>query len=161
MIEGLRTKVLWAMLVLTVVFLVLALLSPWVLIEAPSPRSVVQRPDRRLAERPGCRTADGGFDPESFRRTAAHPEVKMIEVKFSQGAKPGHGGILSGAKVTKEIAAARLVPSGVDVFSPTYHRAFSTPLEMMGFIAQLRELSDGKPVGFKPCVGTRSRSWPS
>ena len=77
----------------------------------------------------------------------------MIEIKVSQGAKPGHGGILPAAKVTAEIAEARLVPQGKDVFSPTYHKAFSTPLEMMAFIAQLRELSDGKPVGFKICIG--------
>ena len=77
----------------------------------------------------------------------------MIEIKVSQGAKPGHGGILPGAKVTEEIAEARLVPPGKDVFSPTYHKAFSTPMEMMGFIAQLRELSGGKPVGFKICIG--------
>jgi glutamate synthase domain-containing protein 2 len=77
----------------------------------------------------------------------------MIEIKVSQGAKPGHGGILPGAKVTEEIAEARLVPVGKDVMSPTYHKAFSTPLEMMAFISQLRELSGGKPVGFKLCVG--------
>ena len=77
----------------------------------------------------------------------------MIEIKVSQGAKPGHGGILPAAKVTAEIAEARLVPQGKDVFSPTYHKAFSTPLEMTAFIAQLRELSGGKPVGFKICVG--------
>ena len=77
----------------------------------------------------------------------------MIEIKVSQGAKPGHGGILPAAKVTAEIAEARLVPQGKDVFSPTYHKAFSTPLEMVAFIAQLRELSDGKPVGFKICIG--------
>ncbi len=77
----------------------------------------------------------------------------MIEIKVSQGAKPGHGGILPAAKVTPEIAEARLVPEGKDVFSPTYHKAFSTPLEMTAFIAQLRELSGGKPVGFKLCVG--------
>ena len=77
----------------------------------------------------------------------------MIEIKVSQGAKPGHGGILPAAKVTAEIAEARLVPQGKDVFSPTYHKAFSTPLEMVAFIARLRELSDGKPVGFKICIG--------
>ncbi|MDX2381375.1 MAG: FMN-binding glutamate synthase family protein [Acidimicrobiia bacterium] len=101
----------------------------------------------------GCRTPDGDFDPDLFATTAAHPEVKMIEIKVSQGAKPGHGGILPGAKVTEEIAEARLVPAGEDVFSPTYHKAFSTPLEMTAFIAQLRELSGGKPVGFKICIG--------
>jgi glutamate synthase domain-containing protein 2 len=101
----------------------------------------------------GCRTKDGDFDPELFRTNAAHEQVRMIEIKVSQGAKPGHGGILPGAKVTEEIAEARLVPVGQDVFSPTYHKAFSTPLEMMGFVRQLRELSEGKPVGFKICIG--------
>ncbi len=101
----------------------------------------------------GCRDRDGRFDPDLFREHAAHPQVKMIEIKVSQGAKPGHGGILPGAKVTREIAEARLVTPGEDVFSPTYHTAFSTPREMMGFVARLRELSDGKPVGFKICIG--------
>src|SRR4249919_1375012 len=101
----------------------------------------------------GCRDANGDFDPEAFRTTAGLPQVKMIEIKVSQGAKPGHGGILPAAKVTAEIAEARLVPQGQDVFSPTYHKAFSTPLEMTAFIAQLRELSGGKPVGFKLCIG--------
>ncbi len=101
----------------------------------------------------GCRTEDGEFSPELFQKNAAHDQVKMIEIKVSQGAKPGHGGILPGAKVTEEIAEARIVPVGKDVFSPTYHKAFSTPREMMGFITQLRELSGGKPVGFKICIG--------
>ena len=101
----------------------------------------------------GCRTEAGDFSPELFQKNAAHDQVKMIEIKVSQGAKPGHGGILPGAKVTEEIAEARIVPVGKDVFSPTYHKAFSTPREMMGFIAQLRELSGGKPVGFKICIG--------
>lgn len=101
----------------------------------------------------GCRTPDGNFDPDLFATNAAHEQVKMIELKVSQGAKPGHGGILPGAKVTEEIAEARLVPAGQDVFSPTYHKAFSTPLEMMAFIAELRRLSNGKPVGFKICIG--------
>jgi glutamate synthase domain-containing protein 2 len=101
----------------------------------------------------GCRTEDGDFSPELFQKNAAHDQVKMIEIKVSQGAKPGHGGILPGAKVTEEIAEARIVPVGKDVFSPTYHKAFSTPLEMMAFIRQLRELSGGKPVGFKICIG--------
>lgn len=101
----------------------------------------------------GCRTPDGKFDPESFKTTAALPQVKMIEIKVSQGAKPGHGGILPAAKVTQEIADARLVPVGETVYSPTYHQSFSTPLEMMDFITQLRELSGGKPVGFKICIG--------
>jgi glutamate synthase domain-containing protein 2 len=101
----------------------------------------------------GCRDANGDFDPEAFRKNATLPQVKMIEIKVSQGAKPGHGGILPAAKVTAEIAEARLVPQGQDVFSPTYHKAFSTPLELCAFIARLRELSGGKPVGFKLCVG--------
>ncbi|MGB7860216.1 MAG: FMN-binding glutamate synthase family protein [Acidimicrobiia bacterium] len=101
----------------------------------------------------GCRTQDGKFDPESFRTTASLPQVKMIEIKVSQGAKPGHGGILPAEKVTQEIADARLVPVGETVYSPTYHQSFSTPLEMMDFITQLRELSGGKPVGFKICIG--------
>ena len=101
----------------------------------------------------GCRDANGDFDPEAFRANATLPQVKMIEIKVSQGAKPGHGGILPAAKVTAEIAEARMVPQGKDVFSPTYHKAFSTPLEMTAFIAQLRELSGGKPVGFKICIG--------
>ncbi len=101
----------------------------------------------------GCRTQDGDFDPDSFAERATDEQVKMIEIKVSQGAKPGHGGILPGAKVTKEIAETRLVEQGKDVFSPTYHKAFSTPLEMTAFIAQLRELSGGKPVGFKICIG--------
>jgi glutamate synthase domain-containing protein 2 len=101
----------------------------------------------------GCRKQNGDFDPDLFQKNASDDQIKMIEIKVSQGAKPGHGGILPGAKVTEEIAEARLVPAGQDVFSPTYHKAFSTPLEMMGFVAQLRELSGGKPVGFKICIG--------
>jgi glutamate synthase domain-containing protein 2 len=101
----------------------------------------------------GCRTQDGNFDPTLFEQNAARPQVKMIEIKLSQGAKPGHGGILPGAKVTEEIAEARLVPAGKDVFSPTYHKAFSTPIELMNFVARLRELSGAKPVGFKLCPG--------
>jgi glutamate synthase domain-containing protein 2 len=101
----------------------------------------------------GCRTAEGGFDPAGFAATAANNQIKMIEIKLSQGAKPGHGGVLPAAKVTAEIAAIRGVPVGRDCLSPARHRAFSTPLEMMGFIAELRRLSGGKPVGFKLCVG--------
>ena len=103
----------------------------------------------------GCRTADGNFDGELFARNAARPEVKMIELKLSQGAKPGHGGILPAAKVTPEIAAIRHVPLGKDVLSPPAHSAFRTPIEMMRFLARLRELSGGKPVGFKLCLGKR------
>ncbi len=103
----------------------------------------------------GCRRPDGGFDAEKFAEQAADPQVKMIELKLSQGAKPGHGGMLPAAKVTAEIAEARGVPMGHDCISPPRHSAFSTPLEMMEFIALLREKSGGKPVGFKLCVGHR------
>ena len=101
----------------------------------------------------GCRNDDGSFNAEKFSANARDPQVKMIEIKLSQGAKPGHGGILPGAKVTNEIAAARGVPVGVDCISPASHSAFSTPIEMMHFIARLRELSGGKPTGFKLCIG--------
>ncbi|MEG0200738.1 MAG: FMN-binding glutamate synthase family protein [Comamonas sp.] len=101
----------------------------------------------------GCRNADGSFSEEKFVVNATDPQVKMIEVKLSQGAKPGHGGMLPGAKVTPEIAAARGIPVGVDCISPSSHSAFSTPVELMQFIARLRRLSGGKPTGFKFCVG--------
>jgi glutamate synthase domain-containing protein 2 len=101
----------------------------------------------------GCRTDDGHFDPERFEAQANLDAVKMIEIKLSQGAKPGHGGVLPAAKVTAEIAATRGVPTGRDCVSPPKHSAFSTPLEMMAFITQLRRLSGGKPVGFKLCLG--------
>ena len=101
----------------------------------------------------GCRTADGNFDPVRFAEQAADPQVKMIELKLSQGAKPGHGGILPAQKVSAEISATRGVPMGEDCLSPARHNAFSTPLEMMAFISDLRRLSGGKPVGFKLCVG--------
>ena len=101
----------------------------------------------------GCRHADGSFDPEKFAQSARDPQVKLIEIKLSQGAKPGHGGVLPGPKVTPEIAAARGVPMGVDCVSPAAHSAFDTPLEMMQFIVRLRELSGGKPTGFKLCIG--------
>ncbi|WP_374257861.1 FMN-binding glutamate synthase family protein [Aquabacterium sp.] len=101
----------------------------------------------------GCRTPDGQFDPDKFAQAARSPQVKMIELKLSQGAKPGHGGVLPGPKVTPEIAEARGVPMGQDCVSPAAHRAFSTPMEMMQFIEQLRQLSGGKPVGFKICIG--------
>ncbi len=101
----------------------------------------------------GCRNEQGGFDAEKFKANAASAQVKMIEIKLSQGAKPGHGGVLPGAKVTPEIAEARGVPPGTDCISPAKHSAFSTPIEMMQFVAQLRELSDGKPVGLKFAVG--------
>ena len=103
----------------------------------------------------GCRAAAGGFDPGRFAEQAACAPVRMIEIKLSQGAKPGHGGVLPAAKITAEIAATRGIPMGRDCVSPAWHSAFSTPLEMMRFIARLRELSGGKPVGFKLCVGHR------
>ncbi|MBD3624415.1 MAG: FMN-binding glutamate synthase family protein [Rhodobacteraceae bacterium] len=103
----------------------------------------------------GCRTPDGRFDPEKFAVQAAAPQVKMIEVKLSQGAKPGHGGMLPAAKITPEIAEARGIPMGIDCVSPAAHSAFSTPIEFMHFLRQLRELSDGKPIGFKLCIGHR------
>lgn len=101
----------------------------------------------------GCRNDDGTFCAERFAEQAAAPQVKMIEIKLSQGAKPGHGGVLPGPKVTQEISNARGVPVGVDCVSPAAHSAFSTPLELVHFIARLRELSGGKPVGFKLCIG--------
>ncbi len=101
----------------------------------------------------GCRRRDGGFDADKFAAAAANDQIKMIEIKLSQGAKPGHGGVLPGAKVTAEIAAIRGVEAGKDCLSPARHDAFSTPIEMMDFIARLRALSSGKPVGFKLCVG--------
>ncbi len=104
----------------------------------------------------GCRKPDGSFCAETFAAAASNPQIKMIEIKLSQGAKPGHGGVLPGRKVSAEIAAARAVPQGQDCVSPAAHSAFSTPLEMMGFIARLRELSGGKPVGFKLCIGQKS-----
>lgn len=101
----------------------------------------------------GCRNDDGSFNPEKFAANASEPQVKMIELKLSQGAKPGHGGMLPGPKVTPEIAAARGIPVGVDCISPAAHSAFSTPVELMQFIDTLRTLSGGKPTGMKLCVG--------
>jgi len=101
----------------------------------------------------GCRTLDGQFDPVKFAEKAKIPQVKMIEIKLSQGAKPGHGGILPKAKISEEIAEIRGVSREHDCVSPASHPAFGTPIEMMEFIQQLRELSGGKPVGFKLCLG--------
>jgi glutamate synthase domain-containing protein 2 len=101
----------------------------------------------------GCRDANGNFDADKFVENARLDQVRMIEIKLSQGAKPGHGGVLPGAKVTREIAEARGVPMGVDCISPARHSAFSTPLELLAFIARLRELAGGKPVGFKLAIG--------
>ncbi|MCE0759635.1 FMN-binding glutamate synthase family protein [Marinobacter sp. G11] len=101
----------------------------------------------------GCRNPDGSFNPDMFRQNATLDQVKMIEVKLSQGAKPGHGGILPGEKVTREIAEARGVQMGADCISPASHSAFSNPVELLEFLDQLRELSGGKPVGFKLAIG--------
>ena len=101
----------------------------------------------------GCRNDDGSFSEERFIANARDPQVKMIEVKLSQGAKPGHGGVLPAAKVSAEISATRGVPMGVDCVSPARHSAFSTPVELLQFVARLRELSGGKPTGFKLAIG--------
>ncbi|MEJ2533335.1 MAG: FMN-binding glutamate synthase family protein [Halioglobus sp.] len=101
----------------------------------------------------GCRTDDGDFDETAFADQAQSDQVKMIEIKLSQGAKPGHGGVLPGPKVTAEIAQARGVSQGVDCVSPPSHSAFSTPVELLEFAALLRDRSGGKPVGIKLCVG--------
>lgn len=103
----------------------------------------------------GCRTEDGDFDPDRFAEQAARPQVKMLSLKVSQGAKPGIGGVLPGGKVTAEIAAAREVPEGRTVSSPSGHRVYSTPRELVKFLGRMRELGGGKPVGFKFCVGSR------
>jgi len=101
----------------------------------------------------GCRNDDGRFSEERFTANARDPQVKMIEVKLSQGAKPGHGGVLPAPKVSAEISATRGVPMGQDCVSPARHSAFSTPLELLQFVARLRELSGGKPTGFKLAIG--------
>lgn len=104
----------------------------------------------------GCRAADGGFSAEEYKKRTAETSVKMIELKLSQGAKPGHGGILPARKVTQEISEIRGVPMGKDVLSPPYHKEFNTPKGLLNFIKQLRDLSGGKPVGFKLCIGDKS-----
>ncbi len=101
----------------------------------------------------GCRHSDGSFNAEMFASNAREAQVKLIEIKLSQGAKPGHGGVLPGAKVTPEIAAARGVQVGEDCISPAAHSAFSTPIELLQFVQRLRDLSGDKPVGFKLCIG--------
>lgn len=103
----------------------------------------------------GCRTEDGNFCPEHFLEKANMEEVKMIEIKLSQGAKPGHGGILPAAKISQEISEIRGVPMGKDIISPPAHKEFSTPIGLLEFVQKLRELSGGKPIGFKLCVGKR------
>ena len=101
----------------------------------------------------GCRTAEGNFDAHSFAEKAVDSQVKMIEIKLSQGAKPGKGGVLPAEKITQEIADTRQVLTGQDCVSPSSHSAFSTPRELVAFWQQLRDLSGGKPVGFKLCIG--------
>jgi glutamate synthase domain-containing protein 2 len=101
----------------------------------------------------GARNPDGTFSPEKFAAGAANEQVKMVELKLSQGAKPGHGGVLPAPKVSQEISLTRGVPMGEDCISPSRHSAFSTPVEMMQFIAEMRRLSGGKPAGFKLCIG--------
>ncbi|HYD15517.1 MAG TPA: FMN-binding glutamate synthase family protein [Hyphomicrobium sp.] len=100
-----------------------------------------------------CRNPDGSFSPEKFVQISANPQVKMVEIKLSQGAKPGHGGVLPAAKVTDEVARIRGVEAGRDCISPARHPAFSNPIELMAFIAMLRSLSRGKPIGIKLCIG--------
>ena len=100
-----------------------------------------------------CRDMDGNFDPQIFADRARQAQVKMIEIKLSQGAKPGHGGILPAAKVSAEIAGIRGVQPGVDCLSPSAHSAFQTPIGLLQFVERLRQLSDGKPIGFKLCIG--------
>jgi glutamate synthase domain-containing protein 2 len=104
----------------------------------------------------GCRHHDGTFNEEAFAEKSKSEQIKMIEIKLSQGAKPGHGGILPASKVTPEIARIRLVKEGYDVISPPAHAAFTTPLEMMAFVKKLRDLSGGKPIGIKLCIGRKS-----
>lgn len=104
----------------------------------------------------GCRNLDGSFNDEAFQKNAVADVVKMIEIKISQGAKPSHGGVLPGAKVTQEIATIRLVEVGKTVESPANHPEFSTPTGLLEFVKRLRDLSGGKPTGFKLCIGRRS-----
>jgi glutamate synthase domain-containing protein 2 len=101
----------------------------------------------------GCRNDDGSFSAERFAAVAREPEVKMVELKLSQGAKPGHGGVLPAAKVSREIAETRGVPMGVDCISPSRHTVFSTPVELLQFIERMRGMSGGKPAGFKLAIG--------
>ncbi len=101
----------------------------------------------------GCRTSDGRFDPDAFALKAKLPQIRMIEIKLSQGAKPGHGGMLLAPKVTPEIAKTRGIEPYKDCISPSAHSEFSTPLQLLEFAEKLRALSDGKPVGIKLCIG--------
>ena len=104
----------------------------------------------------GCRDEKGNFDEGEFKKEANCDEVKMIEIKLSQGAKPSHGGILPAAKVTEEIATIRKVDTGEDVISPPAHTAFDSPKGLLKFVKKLRDLTGGKPIGFKLCVGRRA-----
>ena len=103
----------------------------------------------------GCRNGKGRFDPLAFRKNALRPQVKMIELKLSQGAKPGHGGVLPALKNTPEIAVIRQVKAGTTIHSPAKHAEFDTPEGLIQFLQLLRELSDGKPVGIKICIGDK------
>ncbi|MCL4164440.1 UNVERIFIED_CONTAM: hypothetical protein GTU68_019437, partial [Idotea baltica] len=104
----------------------------------------------------GSRAPDGNFSDELFAERTKEPSVKMVEIKLSQGAKPGHGGILPAKKVTKEIAEIRSIEMGKDVISPPYHKAFNTPIGLLEFVKKCRVLSNGKPIGFKLCIGQKS-----
>ncbi|RZK89680.1 MAG: FMN-binding glutamate synthase family protein [Pedobacter sp.] len=104
----------------------------------------------------GCRNEDGTFNYDAYAERAVTDQVKMIEIKLSQGAKPGHGGMLPAKKVTPEVARIRLVPQGKDILSPPAHSAFNSPIGLLEFVKSLRDLSGGKPVGFKLCIGRKS-----
>ena len=104
----------------------------------------------------GCRNPDGSFNDEAFAERANLNNVKMIEIKLSQGAKPSHGGVLPGTKVTQEIADIRLVNVGITVNSPATHPEFNSPKGLLNFVMRLRRLSAGKPVGFKFCLGKKT-----
>lgn len=104
----------------------------------------------------GSRSEDGGFSNKNYQKLVAQDNIKMIEIKLSQGAKPGHGGILPAKKVTEEISKIRNVPLGKDVLSPPYHKEFNTPIGLLQFVKKCRDLSGGKPVGFKLCIGHKS-----
>ena len=103
----------------------------------------------------GCRYKNGRFNPEAFAENSSDDIVKMVELKLSQGAKPAHGGILPGVKVTEEIARIRMLEAGVDAISPPMHPEFSTPIGLLEFLAKLKNLCGGKPVGIKLCIGHR------
>jgi len=103
----------------------------------------------------GCRNSEGKFNEQAFTEKATLEAVKMIEIKISQGAKPSHGGVLPGVKVTPEIAKIRTVEVGKTVESPACHPEFNTPIELLKFVQRLRHLCGGKPVGFKLCLGRK------